>query len=1187
MSSKTSLNALQKYLLDIKPYHTKLKELRADYIFEDQMAVTFIDELPFTKVNLQNCWGKDDVGGWRLSTISDGSQSMKTFRLPATIIPRYSLNTGDIDHISVPPGYDPATPSNLGGAGAGVPAGEIPWFGTADADSWLNNFTWSHQLGSDTIPYEIPLLRTQFVAISFSLLSATKIRVLFFTINYLDYQFGETVLGYDFSVAPTCKSYLGITQSYTYDSGLKTAQHINSLVDIDFSVPGQMTLEKPNFPSGVFKSRTVSISHIFGYEDTVAEILTGVNTARAKAFLQSYVSDFETEVPSFQYYIENSRTYRIPFHSGLAVRVTIPEVSTTDKFIGTHWLPLANRDGIIFIDGQEPSPTDEIRFGIMTVDRLSLSYNIPFVSDVATSYDNSRYDMTVYDSYADMLVPDSDTFTLTVTSTAPRYTLSFHDVSIDQGKKGHLTKVSISDVAPLGEIWTIKAITPIKFTVVGSLSGEVSNIHPYGGTTGAVAIYGKPFDNGLISFTIENKFSEYFITLASDSYLDSAADPMYAVYLPHAFPGTKQPLPYLEITHDLAGVAPNKYLYQKISEPMYTIAIGDRLVYDFFASADNPAITGGIGGIEIDFTTGAPANGRSASLVDTLGDVLVNLNGSGAHYVGDVWYRRDILLSPVAGKIISAVDLVTESNVVGSYLGRYRNIRILDASDAIKLVIWDHGPLAINEINYSVDASNIEVTDHLSDFDQADYFPNLNVYKEYGSEATGLFGPRYFEPYGYLKKQTETNPITGDTNQAYYEFEFDVVPPLGTRIEFRVDQWSQFNEMVHVAMSEHVRFRERLSQDQWVDLVERGYDDGGFDSAAFDGFTRNPDGTLATGTNEYQQTGIVEEFYYKTNEDLVYYLGDGTAGCYLRTVDTPANSITYDLDIRIDLSLNDWSPTLLQAVYSKYTAAGNQLCYYVGINSLSQILFETSQDGATRISAASPTILNINDGDRIWIRVAFDTNDGLGNNIVYFYTSTDGILWTLIGSTTRVGTYALFNSTAPIIIGGYNGVGAFTGKIYQALLFDGIDGTLISNFAPAVANVGNTNFVGVTGETWIHNGTSSIALTVAPAKYTRNAYIGIGDYFNQGSWVTLGPTTINGVNNLVLYHTYAQIPQVDVKVAGISVIPDFFEVDEARIRIGFDATTEFEVFVYEYGTLYLTDDNGEALVTEGDEPILI
>jgi hypothetical protein len=72
-------------------------------------------------------------------------------------------------------------------------------------------------------------------------------------------------------------------------------------------------------------------------------------------------------------------------------------------------------------------------------------------------------------------------------------------------------------------------------------------------------------------------------------------------------------------------------------------------------------------------------------------------------------------------------------------------------------------------------------------------------------------------------------------------------------------------------------------------------------------------------------------------------------------------------------------------------------------------------------------------------------DDGAGNNVTTFYTSFDGVTWTVLGSpVVQVGTTAILPYTSALIIGADNGGGGggfFIGKMYQVLIYDGANAT--------------------------------------------------------------------------------------------------------------------------------------------------
>lgn len=98
----TLLNSLVDYVLDVKPYHTKIKQFLSELFFEDSFNVNVTEKLDWTLYH-QNIWTRDDVGGYRLQRLCEGIVGDKKFRIPAAVWPRFSLtdNPGQ-----TPPGDD-------------------------------------------------------------------------------------------------------------------------------------------------------------------------------------------------------------------------------------------------------------------------------------------------------------------------------------------------------------------------------------------------------------------------------------------------------------------------------------------------------------------------------------------------------------------------------------------------------------------------------------------------------------------------------------------------------------------------------------------------------------------------------------------------------------------------------------------------------------------------------------------------------------------------------------------------------------------------------------------------------------------------------------------------------------------------------------------------------------------------
>ena len=110
------------------------------------------------------------------------------------------------------------------------------------------------------------------------------------------------------------------------------------------------------------------------------------------------------------------------------------------------------------------------------------------------------------------------------------------------------------------------------------------------------------------------------------------------------------------------------------------------------------------------------------------------------------------------------------------------------------------------------------------------------------------------------------------------------------------------------------------------------------------------------------------------------------------------------------------------------------------------------------------------------MRGTLDVDDGAGNRVYKFYTSTTGRTWTQLGATvTTAGTTSIFDGTRIVTIGADSaGTGSLAaGKCYAAQVRASIDGAAVANFDPR-RYTGGTTFTAPTGEVWTLNGAASI-----------------------------------------------------------------------------------------------------------------
>jgi hypothetical protein len=208
---------------------------------------------------------------------------------------------------------------------------------------------------------------------------------------------------------------------------------------------------------------------------------------------------------------------------------------------------------------------------------------------------------------------------------------------------------------------------------------------------------------------------------------------------------------------------------------------------------------------------------------------------------------------------------------------------------------------------------------------------------------------------------------------------------------------------------------------------------------------------------------------YLAWDGINYVYAPGTSSSFMTVPDAANLDITEDIDIRGYVALDDWTPAAINTLVAK-SDVGTQHSYAFQVLSAGNLSLTWSTDGvwSTRITKTSTVIPTITDGVGLWIRATLDVDNGASGNDVKFFTSTDGITWTQLGSTvTTAGVTSIYSGTSVVNIAALNSANQLlVGKFYRAQILNGIDGVPVLDVDTSVIATGAaTSFTALTGQT--------------------------------------------------------------------------------------------------------------------------
>lgn len=194
----------------------------------------------------------------------------------------------------------------------------------------------------------------------------------------------------------------------------------------------------------------------------------------------------------------------------------------------------------------------------------------------------------------------------------------------------------------------------------------------------------------------------------------------------------------------------------------------------------------------------------------------------------------------------------------------------------------------------------------------------------------------------------------------------------------------------------------------------------------------------------------------------------GIAGNYVSTPDSAAFDVVSDIDIRVKFS-GSWTPIAAGILISKWNdITENSFALFINISG--QLSLYWSANGTAALNTDSTASVPFVTGAMGWVRATLDVDNGAAGSTTNYYTSTDGIIWTPLGTPRINVVTSIFNSASVVRISGLVSESfPLIGNVHYAEVRNGIDGPVVGSFNPNRALVNANTITSPTGEVWTIN----------------------------------------------------------------------------------------------------------------------
>ncbi|NEC45768.1 hypothetical protein [Streptomyces sp. SID8016] len=301
----------------------------------------------------------------------------------------------------------------------------------------------------------------------------------------------------------------------------------------------------------------------------------------------------------------------------------------------------------------------------------------------------------------------------------------------------------------------------------------------------------------------------------------------------------------------------------------------------------------------------------------------------------------------------------------------------------------------------------------------------------------------------------------------------------------------------------------------WVDVTKRAYtrdpirtvagmsaQGTGVDPASLSLTLNNKDGVFSPRnplSPYYGKLGRNTPVRISVPGGETYLSLDGAPGARAVTAGTGLPAGSTDLDLRVELTPETWSPADATELLSRWDPAPGRSWVLVVQAKTGRLQVNWSPNGTDSSGAVSPA-LELQPGERAAARVTLDVDNGSGSHVITWYKApTLAGPWTQLGSpTVRSGTTSTYASSTPLSIGDIPTTSwiGMPGRVHGAEIRAGIGGPVAAKVDWATAPAGATSHTDATGRVWALEG---------DAKITTQEPIGVGEIASWPSrWAPSG-----------------------------------------------------------------------------------